>query len=160
MEIAAHWWWLLGGLLLATAEVIAPGFFLIWIGAAALLTGVATLALGLTLPFQFTLFAITGIAALYAGRRWLRAHPIITSDPLLNDRASRLIGRTVVVAEPITESGGRVKVGDSLWNASGPPTPAGTHLRVVGVDGGTLKVVSLAADAAADVADGDQGERR
>ncbi len=143
MAIAPQWCWLLVGLLLATAEVIAPGFFLIWIGAAAILTGLATLVLGLSLALQFGLFAVVAVAALYAGRRWLRMYPITTSDPLLNDRAARLIGRTVIATEPIVDDGGRVRVGDGIWNASGPPAPAGARLRVVGVDGGTLKVVSI-----------------
>ena len=152
MVIAAHWCWLLAGLLLATAEVIAPGFFLIWVGAAAILTGLATLMLGLTLPLQFALFAIAAVAALYAGRRWLKMHPITTSDPMLNDRAARLIGRTVVATEPLSGGAGRVRVGDSMWNASGPDAPAGTRMQVVGVDGGTLLVAPLAASENGDVA--------
>jgi membrane protein implicated in regulation of membrane protease activity len=158
MEIAAHWAWLLAGLALATAEVVAPGFFLIWIGAAAILTGLATLAFGLSLALQFGLFAIAAVAALYAGRRWFLMHPITTSDPLLNDRAARLIGRTVVATEPIVEGAGRVRVGDSIWNASGGDVPAGTRLRVVSVDGGTLIVAPLAkseGDEIADVGTGD-----
>jgi membrane protein implicated in regulation of membrane protease activity len=143
MEIAAHWLWLLAGLVLATAEVIAPGFFLIWIGAAAILTGLATLLFGLTLPLQFGLFAIAAVAALYAGRRWLHMHPITTSDPLLNDRAARLIGRTVVAADGGNGRTLRVRVGDSIWNASGPSVSAGTPLRVIGVDGGTLQVEAI-----------------
>ena len=159
MEIAAHWSWLLAGLLLATAEVIAPGFFLIWIGAAAIVTGVATLIFGLTLPLQFGLFAIVAVAALYAGRRWLRLYPITTSDPLLNDRAARLIGRTVTVTGPGSNGSLRVRVGDSIWNASGPPVPAGTTLRVVGVDGGTLLVEAIAAGSSIPHEGGEAGER-
>jgi membrane protein implicated in regulation of membrane protease activity len=155
MAIAPQWWWLLAGLLLATAEVIAPGFFLIWIGAAALLTGLATLLLGLGHAGQFGLFAVGAVVALYAGRRWLRLHPIASSDPLLNDRAARLIGRTVTATEPITESGGRVRVGDGIWSALGPPAPAGSQLRVTGVEGATLRV-TLLDDAAPH--DGKQGE--
>ena len=152
MPIAPEWCWLLAGLLLATAEVIAPGFFLIWIGGAALVTGLATLVLDLTLAAQFGLFAVSTFAAIFAGRQWLRLHPIATSDPMLNDRAARLVGRVVTATEPITEGGGRVKVGDGIWNASGPPVPAGTQLRVIGVEGSTLKVTPV--DGAASGIDG------
>ena len=31
-DIEPHWQWLSLGVLLAAAEIIAPGFFLIWIG--------------------------------------------------------------------------------------------------------------------------------
>ena len=37
------WLWMIGGILLLIAEVIAPGFFLVFIGAAALATGAFTL---------------------------------------------------------------------------------------------------------------------
>lgn len=158
MAIAAHWIWLLAGLLLATAEIIAPGIFLIWIGAAAILTGLATLALGLSFALQFGVFAVAAIIALYAGRRWLLLHPIETSDPMLNDRAARLIGRTVVATEPIADGGGRVRVGDSVWNASGPDAPVGTRLRVVSIDGGTLIVTPLAASESREVGGVDTGD--
>ena len=38
------WLWLIGGVVLLIAEVIAPGFFLLFIGAAAIATGLFTLA--------------------------------------------------------------------------------------------------------------------
>ena len=44
------WLWMIGGILLLIAEVIAPGFFLVFIGAAALATGAFTLLFGLGLP--------------------------------------------------------------------------------------------------------------
>ena len=36
------WLWLIGGVILLIAEVIAPGFFLIFIGAAAIAAGLFT----------------------------------------------------------------------------------------------------------------------
>ena len=33
-DLEPHWAWLSLGVLLAAAEIVAPGFFLIWIGAA------------------------------------------------------------------------------------------------------------------------------
>ena len=41
------WLWLIGGVVLLIAEVIAPGFFLIFVGAAAIATGLFTLLFGL-----------------------------------------------------------------------------------------------------------------
>ena len=142
-QLAWHWWWVGAGALLGILEILLPGIFLIWIGAAAILTGLATLAFGLSIALQFTVFAVAAIVALYAGRRWLRLHPIETSDPMLNDRAARLIGRTVIVTEVGIDGGLRVRVGDSVWNASGPPVPIGTRLRVVSVDGSTLELELL-----------------
>ena len=140
IDLAAHWWWLILGVILSIAEIVLPGVFLIWLGAAALLTGVLTLALGLPGAAQFAVFAGAAIVAVYAGRRWLRANPIESSDPMLNDRAARFIGETVLVVEAIEGGHGRVKVRDGVWNAEGPDTPLGARVRVVGAKGSRLVV--------------------
>ncbi len=44
-----YWVWLLGGLALCALETIVPGAFLIWIGAAGLLTG----AIDFVFPMPF-----------------------------------------------------------------------------------------------------------
>ncbi len=139
-DIAPHWGWLILALALGAAEMLVPGVFLIWLGAAAALTGLVTLAFGLPTALQFTLFAIAAIAAVYAGRRWLRDNPIVSSDPLLNDRAARLIGQLVLVVEPIEGGAGRVRVGDSVWSASGADAPIGARVRVTGANGTCLLV--------------------
>ena len=62
------------------------------IAIAAAITGLAALALPIGLPLQLLLFAALSIVAVYAGRRWYVDHPVASTDPLLNDRAARLIG--------------------------------------------------------------------
>ena len=47
MRLDPGWLWLIGGVILLIAEVIAPGFFLVFIGAAAIATGLFTLLFGL-----------------------------------------------------------------------------------------------------------------
>ena len=142
-SLEAHWIWLILAALLGTAEIIMPGFFLIWIGMAALVTGLVTLALGIPEPLQFSLFAMLAVAAVFAGRRWFARNPIESSDPLLNDRAARLVGETVTVVEAIEGGEGRVRVGDGVWPAKGADAPLGTRLRVTGIDRGLLKVEPL-----------------
>jgi len=144
-SLADHWWWLILALALATAEMLLPGVFLIWLGAAALVTGVATLLFGIGLPVQFGIFAISAVAAVYAGRRWFATNPIETSDPLLNDRTARLLGEIVVVATAIDGGTGKVRVGDSLWIARGPDAAVGERVRVIGVKDGALLVEKLTA---------------
>ncbi|MDB5692009.1 MAG: NfeD family protein [Alphaproteobacteria bacterium] len=135
-----HWLWLIAAAALGIAELIAPGLFLIWIAAAAAGTGLLTLVFGVGAAFQFALFTLLAIAAVYAGRRWYAAHPVATADPLLNDRAARLIGRTVTVAAPIVHGEGRVTVGDGVWNCRGPDCETGTRVRIVGAQGTCLLV--------------------
>lgn len=138
--LAAHWLWLILAAVLATAELIAPGVFLIWIGAAAVLTGVLTLLLPIPPVVQFLLFAALSVGAVYLGRRYLRDNPIVSDDPLLNDRGNRLIGSIVTAVEPVDALSGRVKVGDGVWSARGAEAAVGDRLRVTGTDGAVLVV--------------------
>ncbi len=138
-----HWGWLVFAALLGIAEVMIPGVFLIWIAIAAAITGLVALALPIALPLQFLLFAALSIAAVYAGRRWYVDHPVASTDPLLNDRTARLMGQTVTVVEAIRGGEGRVKVGDSVWTATGPDADVGARVRVVGADGTLLRVEGI-----------------
>lgn len=134
------WLWMIGGILLLIAEVIAPGFFLVFIGAAALATGAFTLLFDLGLPAQLTLFAIYAVVAVMFGRKAYANRTTDSSDPLLNDRGARMIGKSVTVIEPVDEHSGRVRVGDSEWSARGGPGRPGERVRITGVEGNCLIV--------------------
>lgn len=134
------WLWLIGGVLLLIAEVIAPGFFLIFIGAAAIAAGVFTLLFDLDIVYQLALFALYALVAVMIGRRvYANAH-VDSSDPLLNDRGARLIGRSVTVIQDVDDHSGRVRVGDGEWSARGGPGRVGERVRITGVEGNCLLV--------------------
>jgi membrane protein implicated in regulation of membrane protease activity len=141
--LGSHWYWLAIGLLLAAAEMAAPGFFLIWLGAAALITGVITWALPIGLALQIVVFAVLAIASVFLGRSYFRANPIESADPKMNDRGARLVGETVVVTHAIDGGSGRVRQGDGEWLAKGPDAAPGTRMRVAGHDGTVLIVEHL-----------------
>jgi membrane protein implicated in regulation of membrane protease activity len=135
------WLWLIGGVVLLIAEVIAPGFFLMFIGGAAIATGLISAIVPLGLPLELALFAILAVAsARIGGRRAYARRYDYSPDPYLNDRAGRLLGKVVVVVEPVDSHGGRVRVGDSHWSARGGPAAAGERVRIVDVEGNCLKV--------------------
>ena len=135
------WVWLIGGVLLLTAELIAPGFFLMFVGVAAILTGVLSLALPIGSALQLGAFAILAIViARVGGRRAYASRYDHSSDPSLNNPVHRLLGRVVLVVEPVDSNGGRVRVGDSVWPARGGPARVGERVRVVDVEGNCLKV--------------------
>jgi membrane protein implicated in regulation of membrane protease activity len=134
------WLWLIGGVLLLIAEVIAPGFFLIFIGAAAIATGLFTVLFNLGIVPQLALFAIYALLAVMLGRRFYSNRPGPSADPLLNDPAGRLVGKVVTVVSPVDEHNGRVRVGDSEWSARGGPAAVGERVRITGVDGNCLEV--------------------
>ena len=141
MPLEPGWLWLIGGVLLLIAELIAPGYFLMFIGAAAVATGVLTLVLPLALAVQFGIFAVLAIlAARIGGKRAYASRYDHTSHPMLNDPTARLLGRVVVVTEAVDRNGGRVRVGDGEWSARGGPAAIGDRVRIVDVDGNCLKV--------------------
>ena len=138
--IEPGWLWAIGGVLLLIAEIIAPGFFLVFVGAAAIATGIFTLVFDLGTAPQLALFAIYAVLAVMIGRRWYgephdgdQRHPI-------NEPAKRLVGKTVIAATGIDDHAGRVRVGDGEWNARGGPATAGDRLTVTGVEGNCLIV--------------------
>jgi membrane protein implicated in regulation of membrane protease activity len=138
--ISPGWLWMIGGVVLLAAEILAPGIFLVFVGAAAVATGIFALLFGLGLPAQLALFALYTFVAVMIGRRFYANANTDSSDPLLNDRAARLVGRVVTVVEAVDSGGGRVRVGDSEWSARGGPAAAGERVRVTGVDGNCLNV--------------------
>lgn len=136
--------WLAGALVLAILEVLAPGFFMIFLAVGAAITGFAALiAPGLHLIVQALLFALFSGGAIALGRRWYHRSPSTAGVPGMNDRTAGLIGRTVEVCEAIVGGEGRVKVGDGAWSASGPDTPAGARVRITGAAGSVLLVEPL-----------------
>lgn len=138
-----QWGWLALGLVLGTAEMLVPGYFLIWLAAAAIATGLLAMVTPIPLAIQVGLFAGLSVAAVLAGKRWLRDNPIPSPDPLLNDRGGRLVGETVTVVQVIVGGGGRVAHGDTEWLAKGPDAEPGSRMRVAGHDGAVLIVEHL-----------------
>lgn len=135
------WLWLIGGVVLLIAELIAPGFSLIFIGAAGIATGVLSLVLGFPVVVQLATFAILAFLAVrIGGRRFYAARYDYSADPLLNDRAARLLGKVVVVVQPVDSHSGRVRVGDSEWSARGGPAAPGERVRIVDIEGNCLMV--------------------
>ena len=138
--IEPGWLWAIGGVLLLIAELLAPGFFLLFIGAAAIATGVFTLLFDLGIAPQLVLFAVYSALAVLLGKRFY-AQPDSTDQQLgLNEPSKRMIGKSVLVVDPVDEHGGRVRVGDGEWTARGGPAAVGERVIVTGVEGNCLTV--------------------
>ena len=140
LDVDPGWLWLIGGVVLLIAEVIAPGFVLIFIGAAAIAAGLFTLLFGLGTVAQLALFALYAVLAVLLGKRFYATHPTSSSIPFLNDPAKRLVGKVVTVTVAVDEHNGRVRLGDSEWSARGGPAGVGDKVRITGVDGNCLSV--------------------
>ena len=135
-------WWILAGLLLIL-ELTAPAFFFLWLGIAAAAVGLILLVFpSLDLETQLVLFAIASIVAVLAWRKYRESRPAKTDQPNLNRRGQQYIGRVFSLTAPITNGVGKVTVDDSTWKVKGPDLAAGTHIRVIDVDGVVFRVES------------------
>ncbi|MDR7100933.1 NfeD family protein [Croceicoccus sp. BE223] len=144
-DIDAPWVWLIAGVVLAGAEMLLPGYFLIWMAAAAITTGMIAAVVDIPVAVQVLSFVVFSALSVYAAREWLDYAGNETTDPAMNDRGARAIGARVVVTQAIEDGEGRVRLGDSEWIARGPDAAIGTRLEVTGHDGAVLLVGSLAA---------------
>lgn len=142
-ELGPWSWWVLGMLLLA-AELVMPGVFLVWIGLGAILTGALSLLLWeagfWTWQVQSLVFAASAAVFTLIGRRFFSRLEAETDEPLLNQRGASLVGRTAVLAEPIREGRGRIRLDDTFWVVSGPDLPIGARVRVASSNGRDLTV--------------------
>lgn len=139
-QIVFWHWWILAGLLLIL-ELTAPAFFFLWLGIAAAAVGLMLLVFpAIDLETQLILFAIASIVAVLAWRKYRESRPLTTDQPNLNRRGQQYIGRVFSLNAPISNGVGKVTVDDSTWKVKGPDLPAGTDIRVVGVDGVVFRV--------------------
>ncbi len=139
--VSNYGWWLLA-LVLIAAEMIAPGYFLLWIGIAAGVMGLVTLLVpNLPVLAQVVLFGMFAVVACLVYWKFIRPIAEQRDDqPLLNRRGQRMVGRRVIVCEAIVNGRGKVRVGDGEWLAEGPDAPEGSEVEVVDVAGTTLRV--------------------
>ena len=142
-ELGPWLWWVIG-LVLLILEVVLPGVFMLWFGIAAMIVGTVSLTLGESIywPWQAQIvsFAVLSLISAVIGRKyWYSAHPD-TDQPNLNARGAQMIGKVSVLDGPLKNGTGRVKLGDTIWRVIGPDLPAGSRVKVVEVDGSTLRV--------------------
>tara|TARA_R110000824_G_scaffold21502_11_gene80158 strand:+ start:1194 stop:1673 length:480 start_codon:yes stop_codon:yes gene_type:complete len=135
--------WLGLAALLALAELFVPGVFLIWVAAAAAVTGILSLFIDMTFAGQLTVFGLSTIMAVLGGRRWYLTHNVESENPLLNNRSAQLVGRTVTIVETVSATSGRAKVADGVWPARGPDMKKGMVAKVAAVEGGVLRLEAL-----------------
>ncbi len=138
-----HWGWMALGVVLAIAEILAPGYFLIWLAGAALVTGLVAASIPVGLEGEILLFVVLCALSLAAARRWVLRHPVASADPMLNDRGGQIVGQSVVVTHVIEGGSGRVRHGDTEWLARGPDAQPGTRMRVTGAEGTVLIIEHL-----------------
>lgn len=133
--------WAAVALLLFAAETMAPGAFMLWMGFAAVVVFIGVLVVpGIPLLAQVAAFVVLSFVSIQIYRTWFRGKGRQSDKPLLNRRAEQLVGTVTVLDQAIVGERGRVRIDDAFWAVEGPDLAVGTRVRVVAVNGMTLKV--------------------
>ena len=141
-KIIFWYWWALAAVLLVF-EMMLPGVVFLFLAVGAAASGAFLLvAPDLALEWQLGVFAVVAVASAVGLRPTLRRLQGGGAAPnTINARGDSLIGRTVVLDQPILNGRGRVVLGDGSWTVTGPDMVAGSKVRVTAVNGTELAVV-------------------
>ena len=135
-------YWIVGGLLLMAMEMLLPGAFFLWIGLTALIVGCITWLFPISLVTQLLIFSILVPLVTWLGKSYFKKN--MTSDaPLLNLKIKQMVGKTLILSQPIIDGKAQVIMGDSVWQVEGPDLPAGTHVKITDIRGNILIVKVL-----------------
>ena len=144
VENLGAWNWMFLAIVLIGLETIVPGVHFAWFAAAALIVGVVAIGTGITLPWQVVIFACLAVASAFLARRYAKPELQASDEPHLNERAAQYIGRVVMVEEAIANGRGKVRVGDTLWQAEGTDTAVGSRVRITSARGSVFVVETIA----------------
>ncbi|MBU1724228.1 MAG: NfeD family protein [Gammaproteobacteria bacterium] len=133
------WHWLIFGFLLMALEVFAPAMVVMWFGFGAIIAGGALwLFPSLAFGWQIIIFGVVSLVSVFGWRksRFFREENVTSDTPDLNNRLHSHIGKEYTLTEAIINGRGSMRVGDTAWRVRGiADLPAGTRVRVTGVDG-------------------------
>ena len=137
------WWgWVIAGAILLGAELMLVNaqFYLVFIGSAAILVGLMSLALPLADWLQWALFALLAVTSMvtFRSRIYQRFHG--ATPPVETGPQGGLITLPVALA---AGDSCQAEFGGTFWtvrNASDSPLPSGSRARIVSVQNLTLLV--------------------
>jgi inner membrane protein len=135
MSLGGWFWFILAGVLLL-GELLSPGVFLMWLAAAAAITGVLDWALALSWTAEILVFGAASLLLVLASWKYVtRSWNPKSDQPHLNHRHGAFVGRVFVLEQPIVNGAGKLRIEDTLWDVDGPDLPTGAHVKVTGLNG-------------------------
>ena len=141
-KIVFWYWWAVAAVLLVF-EMMLPGVVFLFLAIGAGAAGLFLLIVpDLSIELQLLTFAVISVVAAVGLRRTLRRLQHADNPPTstLNARGDALIGRIIVLDEPILNGRGRVILGDGSWSVTGPDMVKGAKVRVKSINGTELAV--------------------
>ncbi|MCD4733322.1 NfeD family protein [bacterium] len=141
--------WLIGGFLLAMAEILVPGFFLLPFGVAGMATAAFSL-LGLDTVWDIAFFVFVGGIFLFLTRKFFVKADKATSGEVAKTNIAALVGMVGMITQPTShDQHGYVKVGGEEWRAiysviDDTVLDTGEKVKIIAVDGNKLIVERVA----------------
>ncbi|MGZ5006594.1 MAG: NfeD family protein [Methylobacter sp.] len=140
LDIVFWNWWVLA-LVLLVVELLAPGFFFLWMAASGFITGCLLLLMpAIGSELQVAIFSVLSVVLITLWKLYGKKHPITTDHPLLNKRGAQYIGRVFNLYKPIENGEGKIKVDDSIWKVHGEDCDIHTRVKVIAVRGTVFDV--------------------
>lgn len=133
-------WWVLAVVLLAV-EILAPGFFFLWMAIAAFVTGLSAYVMPfLSLGGQVTIFSGVAIVTILSVQYVILKKSKGQQPVLLNQRGAQYLGRIVNLYEPIENGQGKIKVDDSIWKVYGKDCGIKSRVKIMALKGTAFEV--------------------
>ncbi|GAA5096241.1 NfeD family protein [Wohlfahrtiimonas larvae] len=134
--------WFTVGIILIILEMLLPGMFLMWFGVSALLVGVITLIISMSINSELILFAITSVLSVITVILIMRKVSPNTQSTITHNlnqaRGSEFIGMTFTLDSKVMNNDGKLNIGDTAWLIKGPDAEAGAHIEITHVENNTL----------------------
>lgn len=136
------WGWIALGIFFIVIELIFFSAVFIWLGIAAMITGLIASIFPSSWQIQVFTFSLLSLISFLAFKHFTKnqGKKEISEGYQLNKRATQYIGKTFEVSTEIKNGKGRVAVNDTSWKATGPDCKKGTKVIVKGVKGDRLDV--------------------
>ncbi len=145
-EVIFWYWWVLAVFLLGI-EILAPGFFFLWLSVSGFAVGTLLLLFPDTSQeVQLLVFASLSILSIYIWRKFGLHNEQETDQPLLNKRGAQYIGRRFSLIEAIENGRGKIKVDDTIWIVQGDDCSIETAVEVIAVQGTVFEVKLVTLD--------------
>ena len=141
-KVVFWYWWAVAAVLLVF-EMMLPGVVFLFLAIGAAAAGLFLLVVSdLSIELQLLTFAVISVVSAVGLRRTLRRLQHADNPPTstLNARGEALVGRIIVLDQPILNGRGRVILGDGSWSVTGPDMVKGAKVRVKSVSGTELAV--------------------
>jgi len=119
MTLSPSLLWFLAGVVFLIAELLIPGFILIFFTAGCWIVGVTVLLADIGLTAQIVVFTLSSLVLLFTLRKYsMKIFKGTTSDSVDDHYADSKIGKKAVVTKAITpDVPGEIKVMGSFWRA-------------------------------------------